>query len=404
MKNQRFIVLFMLLVLLLIAAIVLPTFSKTSPTSNSEELDLVEEAWQVINTDYVDKAKLNLEELSAGAIKGMLEAVNDPYTAYYDANEYRMIRELNIEGSYGGIGTVVTIADGNLTVVAPIEGTPAARAGLKPRDRILEIDGETTQGMSLEEAVLRIQGEPGTQVTLKVLHKGEEIPETMVITREEININSVYPEVITDTPVLTPTPAPTVTPLTGDIARIRITYFSSRTGDEIATALKDVIDGGVSGIILDLRDDPGGVLDSAIKVASQFLKEGIVLYTVDSNGDRENWDVIKGGLATDLPLAVLVNENSASASEVVAGALQDYDRGLLIGTKTYGKGSINHFRELSDGSAIYITIGRWYTPNGRQIEGNGLIPDVVVERTEQDIQEGKDPQLDKAVEYIKSKL
>ena len=404
MKNQRFIVLFMLLVLLLIAAIVLPTFSKTSPTSNNEELDLVEEAWQVINTDYVDKAKLNLEELSAGAIKGMLEAVNDPYTAYYDANEYRMIRELNIEGSYGGIGTVVTIADGNLTVVAPIEGTPAARAGLKPRDRILEINGETTQGMSLEEAVLRIQGEPGTQVTLKVLHKGEEIPETMVITREEININSVYPEVITDTPVLTPTPAPTVTPLTGDIARIRITYFSSRTGDEIATALKDVIDGGVSGIILDLRDDPGGVLDSAIKVASQFLKEGIVLYTVDSNGDRENWDVIKGGLATNLPLAVLVNENSASASEVVAGALQDYDRGLLIGTKTYGKGSINHFRELSDGSAIYITIGRWYTPNGRQIEGNGLIPDVVVDRTEQDIQEGKDPQLDKAVEYIKSKL
>jgi len=404
MKNQRFIVLFMLLVLLLIAAIVLPTFSKTSPTSNNEELDLVEEAWQVINTDYVDKAKLDLEELSAGAIKGMLEAVNDPYTAYYDATEYRMIKELSIEGSYGGIGTVVTIADGNLTVVAPIEGTPAARAGLKPRDRILEIDGETTQGMSLEEAVLRIQGEPGTQVTLKVLHKGEEIPETMVITREEININSVYPEVITDTPVLTPTPAPTVTPLTGDIARIRITYFSSRTGDEIATALKDVIDGGVSGIILDLRDDPGGVLDSAIKVASQFLKEGIVLYTVDSNGDRENWDVIKGGLATDLPLAVLVNENSASASEVVAGALQDYDRGLLIGTKTYGKGSINHFRELSDGSAIYITIGRWYTPNGRQIEGNGLIPDVVVERTEQDIQEGKDPQLDKAVEYIKSKL
>lgn len=404
MKNQRFIVLFMLLVLLLIAAIVLPTFSKTSPTSNNEELDLVEEAWQVINTDYVDKAKLDLEELSAGAIKGMLEAVNDPYTAYYDATEYRMIKELSIEGSYGGIGTVVTIADGNLTVVAPIEGTPAARAGLKPRDRILEIDGETTQGMSLEEAVLRIQGEPGTQVTLKVLHKGEEIPETIVITREEININSVYPEVITDTPVLTPTPAPTVTPLTGDIARIRITYFSSRTGDEIATALKDVIDGGVSGIILDLRDDPGGVLDSAIKVASQFLKEGIVLYTVDSNGDRENWDVIKGGLATDLPLAVLVNENSASASEVVAGALQDYDRGLLIGTKTYGKGSINHFRELSDGSAIYITIGRWYTPNGRQIEGNGLIPDVVVERTEQDIQEGKDPQLDKAVEYIKSKL
>jgi carboxyl-terminal processing protease len=161
---------------------------------------------------------------------------------------------------------------------------------------------------------------------------------------------------------------------------------------------------GARGIVLDFRDNPGGVVDSAVTVASQFLKEGTVLYALDSEGRKVSWDVESGGLATDLPLAVLVNGNSASASEVVAGALQDYERAPLIGNQTFGKGSINHFRQLSDGSAIYISIGRWYTPNGRQIEGQGLTPDMVVERTEQDVQQGKDPQLDKAIEYIKSKL
>jgi carboxyl-terminal processing protease len=165
-----------------------------------------------------------------------------------------------------------------------------------------------------------------------------------------------------------------------------------------------VLASGAKGIVLDLRDNPGGVLDSAVTVASQFLKDGIVLYELDSNDEKQTWDVKPGGLATDVPLAVLVNGNSASASEVVAGALQDYGRAPLIGNQTFGKGSINHFRQLSDGSAIYISIGRWYTPNGRQIEGNGLTPDIVVDRTEQDIQQGKDPQLDRAIEYIESKL
>jgi carboxyl-terminal processing protease len=237
-----------------------------------------------------------------------------------------------------------------------------------------------------------------------VLHQGEENSLTLVITRAEIDVASVYPEIIKDTSTPTTTPAPTVTPLPNGIALITITYFSSRTGDETVSALKDMLASGARGIVLDLRDNPGGVLDSAVTVASQFLKEGTVVYALDSEGRKVSWDVEPGGLATDLPLAVLVNGNSASASEVVAGALQDYGRGLLIGTETFGKGSVNHFRELSDGSAIYISIGRWYTPNGRQIEGQGLTPDMVVERTEQDVQQGKDLQLDKAIEYIKSKL
>jgi carboxyl-terminal processing protease len=404
------------LLLLIVAVVLLVTslgascdFSSLSgSTPTPKQLGVVDEAWNTILNDYVDRDKVDLDALSSSAIKAMLESIHDPYAAYFDAVEYKTIKQINIEGAYGGIGAVVTIADGNLTVIAPIAGTPAEREGIKPQDKILEIDGNSTQGMSLEEAVLKIQGKTGTQVTLQVLHQGEEAPITLVITREEINLPSVYPEIIqgkgNGNATTTPTPAPTVTPLPNGIALITITYFSSRTGDETVSALKDMLASGARGIVLDFRDNPGGVLDSAVAVASQFLKEGIVLYALDSNGNKETWDVKPGGLATDLPLAVLVNGNSASASEVVAGALQDYERAPLIGNQTFGKGSINHFRQLSDGSAIYISIGRWYTPNGKQIEGQGLTPDIVVERTEQDVQQGKDPQLDKAIEYIKSKL
>jgi len=378
--------------------------SLQGPTATPQQLGVIDEAWNAILNDYVDKDKVDLDALSSSAIKAMLESIHDPYAAYFDAAEFKKIEQMSVQGIYGGIGAMVAIKDGQLTVIAPIAGTPAEKAGIKPGDKILGIDGNSTAGMSLEEAVLKVQGDPGTKVTLQVLHQGEETPITLVITREEINLPSVYPEIgnVTSTP--SATPSPPVTPLPSGIAVITITYFSERTGDEITSALRDVLARGAKGIVLDLRDNPGGILDSAVTVASQFLKQGIVLYALDSSGEKQTWDVKPGGLATDLPLAVLVNGNSASASEVVAGALQDYGRAPLIGNQTFGKGSINHFRQLSDGSAIYISIEHWYTPNGRQIEGNGLTPDIVVNTTEQDIQQGKDPQLDRAIEYIKSKL
>jgi carboxyl-terminal processing protease len=399
------------LLLLIVAVVLLVTslgascnFSSLSgPTATPKELGVIEEAWNTVLNDYVDRDNVDLKALSSSAINAMLESIHDPYAAYFNPAEYKIIKQINLEGTFGGIGAVVTIRDGNITVIAPIAGTPAEREGIKPQDKILEIDGNSTEGMSLEEAVLKIHGDPGTQVTIQVLHQGEETPVNLVITREEINVSSVYPEIIQGNSTPMPTLVPTVTPMPNGIALITITYFSSRTGDEIVSALKDMLTRGASGIVLDLRDNPGGVVDSAVTVASQFLKEGTVLYALDSEGKKVTWDVEPGGLAIDLPLAVLVNGNSASGSEVVAGALQDYGRGLLLGTKTFGKGMVDHFRQLSDGSAIYISIGRWYTPNGRQIEGNGLTPDIVVERTEQDVQQGKDPQLDQAIEYIKSK-
>jgi carboxyl-terminal processing protease len=241
--------------------------------------------------------------------------------------------------------------------------------------------------MSLTEAAYKIQGEPGTQVTLKVLHIDEEEPVILVITREIIEVDSVFSEIRDD-----------------NIVYIQITFFSERTSTEIVAVLKEVLAQNIAGIILDLRDNPGGPVNSAVSVASQFLKEGTVLYAVDSNGKKQTWSVERGGLATGQPLMVLVNSSSASASEVVAGALQDYGRAVIIGTQTFGKGSINLLKDLSDGSAIYITIGRWFTPNGRQIEGQGLTPDIIIDRTGDEIAQGKDPQLDRAVEYLKSQL
>ncbi len=379
----------LLLLMALVVALVVGSYGPSwfSLSRTQPEFELVEEAWQVIINDYVDSDEIDLERLSQGAIEGMIKALDDPYSAYFDAERYEL-SQYSLQGSFGGVGIEVTVdEEGELVVVAPIVGTPAQRAGIMPGDRILAIDGEKTEGMHFIEAVLKIRGELGTQVTLRVLHEGEDVPQDYVITREEINAASVLPKM-----------------LPGNIAHIEVGHFTSRTGSEITSALEDIIADDVSGIILDLRDNPGGVLKAAVAVASQFLEEGIVVYVIDGEGNEEEWRVEKGGLATKLPLVVLVNSNSASSSEVVAGALQDHMRGIVIGTQTLGKGTVNHFRELSDGSAIYITSARWYTPNRQQIEGQGITPDEIIEITEDDLARGYDPQLERAIEYIEGQL
>jgi carboxyl-terminal processing protease len=319
----------------------------------------------------------------------MIDALDDPYSAYFDAELYQRNKdrlEGTLETSFEGIGAMITVnEEGKLLVVAPIAGSPAQRAGILPGDTILKIDGNTTEGMELIEAVLKVRGEPGTQVTLTVVHEGDSEPVDLVITREEITITSVL-----------------ATMLPGDIAYVQISYFSNKTGSELISTLDNVIDSGAKGIILDLRNNGGGVLTAAVTVASQFLTEGVVVYVVDAGGSEEALEVESGGVATNLPLAVLVNGGSASASEVVAGAIQDHGRGPIIGTTTFGKGAVNHFRQLEDGSAIYITSGRWFTPSRREIEGQGITPDMIVEITDGDIQSGTDPQLQRAIEHIES--
>ena len=348
-----------------------------------EEFNTLGEVWELLSEDYVNNEALDPEELSRGAIEGMLEALGDPYTSYLES--YQLVLS-NLEGSFEGIGAIVSMEDGELTVVSPIAGGPAERQGVRAGDKILEVDGEPTSEMNLMEAVLKVRGDKGTTVTLLILHQGETTPVSIEIVREEIKLDSVYLDMLAE-----------------DIAHIRITYFAERTPDELTSALNDARQSGAWSIILDLRGNPGGYLNVVVDMASEFLDGGIILYEADGEGDIiKEWPASSGGLATDLPLIVLVDGGSASGSEVLAAALRDHGRAMLIGTKTYGKGSVNILHRLSDGSALYVTTERWLTPDRHLIEGVGLIPDIEVEITAEDIASGRDPQLEFAIEYLQA--
>jgi carboxyl-terminal processing protease len=262
-----------------------------------------------------------------------------------------------LEGKFEGIGAHIAVRDEQIMIIAPIADSPAAKAGIKAGDVILAINGRSALGMSIAEAVLSIRGPRGTSVSLLILHQGETEPEEIEIVRAEIKLPSVHFE------------------MREDIAYINITYFSERTDGELSSVLQSITREAATGIILDLRSNPGGLLQAVIDVASRFLKEGVVVNVVDNQGEHTAIMVEPNGVATDLPLVVLVDSYSASGSEVLAGALQDYARATIAGTRTYGKGSINVLRQLKDGSGLYITTARWLTPNGRLIEGMGIEPD-----------------------------
>jgi carboxyl-terminal processing protease len=346
-----------------------------------DEFNALRDIWNILSDDYVNNEALDPEELSKGAIEGMLEALGDPYTSYIENYDLAVS---GLQGSFEGIGAVISVKNSELTVVSPIAGGPAERQGVRSGDKILKVDGEPTSNMSLIQAVLKIRGEKGSTVTLLILHQDENTPVEVEIIREEIEIDSVYLDMLPD-----------------NIAHLQITYFAEKTPGEFTTALNNALQSGALGIILDLRGNSGGYLYVVADVASEFLDGGIVLYEADNAGDIiEEWTASTGGLVTDMPLVVLVDGGSASGSEVLAGALQDRGRATLIGTKTYGKGSVNVLHQLSDNSAIYVTTARWLTPDRHLIEGKGITPDIEVEITEEDISSGLDPQLESAIEYL----
>ena len=333
--------------------------SRMAPSS-SYGLALVEQAWNIIFRDYVDRDKLDATTLSHAAIKGMVEALDDPYTSYLDAETYQLSLS-NLEGRFEGIGAHVAIEDGQLLIIAPIDDSPAAKAGIRAGDIILEINGRPASEMSLTEAVLSIRGPEGTSVRLLILHQDETEPEEIEIVRAEIELSSVSFEMM------------------DDIAYIRITQFSERTKEEFRPVLQSIIQEAATGIILDLRSNPGGTLQTVIEIASHFLPEGVVVNIVDSQGRSSASTVKPDTIVTHLPMIVLVDSFSASGSEVLAGALQDHGRAAIAGTRTYGKGSVNIIRQLKDGSGLAITTARWLTPNGNLIEGEGLHPDYELE-------------------------
>ena len=322
----------------------------------------VEQAWDMILNDYVEKDKVDVDQLSQAAIEAMLELLDDPYTTFLDKESYQLSFG-DLEGKFEGIGAVITVNEGDqIVVVAPITGTPAAEAGIQPGDAILEVDGVSTSGMDLYEVILKVRGPKGTSISLLVLHLGETEPVEIEIIRDEITVESVSFE------------------MKDDIAYVRIHEFNEQTNEELLPVLEAINAANASGIIIDLRSNPGGLLQTVIDVTSRFLDEGLLVISIrDNEGNLEKLKANNQRITTDLPMVVLVDSFSASGSEVLAGALQDHGRATVAGSTTYGKGSVNYLQQLADGSGIYITAARWLTPNGNLIEGEGIAPDVELE-------------------------
>ena len=344
------------------------------------EFGRLAEVWKLLQERHIDRADLDGKTLSDGAIRGMLRALDDPYAGYLTREQFTRESQ-DITGFFGGIGAEVGMRNGRITIIAPIPDTPAEEAGIRPGDVILEIDGETTQGVSILEAVYKIRGEQGTTVELLVLHRNSGESETIVITRGVIPLTSVR-----------------LLMQVGGIGHLRLSGFMGATADDLKEALDRFERSQGAGLILDLRNNPGGLVSSVVDVSSQFLEGGqLVLYQIDAEDRRRDWNTKSGGKALDVPLVVLVNEFSASASEVFAGAIMDHDRATVIGTATFGKGSVGNLWPLEDGSGINFTVARWFTPNGTLIEGEGITPNVLAEVPEG---EADDTQLDQAIELL----
>ena len=325
------------------------------------ELGTVGEAYRILLDEHVDHEELDPKNLSEGAIRGMLEALEDPHASYLSAEQHSREQE-GYRGYFEGIGAQVTLTEAGLTVIAPIPGAPAEEAGIRAGDLILAVDGEDIDGLTLIESVNLIRGPGGTEVTLLVRHVGEFEDVSITVTRGRIPIESATFRMLED-----------------GIGHLWIYSFSNTTEDEVRRALDELEAADGRGLILDLRNNPGGLLASVITVTDLFLESGTILYEIDAEGDRSDYEAARRGPATDVPLVVVVNQFSASASEIMAGAIQTSGRATVVGTSTFGKGSVNIARELSDGSAIYFTIRRWYLSDGTQIEGEGVTPDIEIE-------------------------
>jgi carboxyl-terminal processing protease len=293
-----------------------------------------------------------------------------------------------LQGSYEGIGAYVDLDGEFLTIVSPIEGSPAAAAGLQPGDKVIAIDGQDMTGVPPEEARSKIIGPEGTQVTLLVARDGELKPLEFTITRAKIAMHSAEGKM-----------------LENGIGYIDINTFGDQTTAELRQALDQLLPQNPKGLIIDLRNNPGGYLTTAVEVSSEFIDKGVILYEKYGNGKMDEHDALGKGRATDIPLVVLINEGSASASEILAGALQDYGRAKLVGVQSYGKGSVQNWQPLSNNQgAARVTIAKWLTPKERAIDHVGLAPDVNVEMTEEDFKANRDPQLDAAIQTLKAVL
>jgi carboxyl-terminal processing protease len=358
--------------------------SANTPTDLEELFKPFWETWDIVQDQYVDQP-VDQEAMMRGAIDGMLQSLGDPHTSYMDPDQYKQAN-MPMDGEYEGIGAWVDTTGDYVKIVSPMPDSPAEKAGLKANDIIVKVNGEDMTGIDGNLVLRQILGPAGTDVTLSIQRESLEEPFDVTITRAKIVMPSVTGEMIE-----------------GDIAYIQLYTFGEKTTSELRETLKELMAQNPKGLILDLRNNGGGYLNTAIEVVSQFIGKGVVMYEEYGDGRQKSFEAQSGGLATEIPMVVLVNEGTASASEITAGAIQDYARGQLVGVTTYGKGSVQNWIPLQDEKgAVRVTIARWLTPKERQINEIGLVPDIEVTISDEDITNEVDPQLAKAVEILKN--
>jgi carboxyl-terminal processing protease len=344
----------------LVVAELLP-FRRAGPAAEPD-FKLVSEAWNTISKQYVDRQALQSKKLTYGAISGMVNALGDTGHSTFLSPEMLGIESRFLQGSISGIGAQIKVKDGHIVILAPLDGSPAQKAGLQSGEIILKVNGTDISGLPVEQAVSRIAGNPGTSVTLTILSPKTEQTREVVIVRAKVDVKNVRWEALPGSKA----------------AHLRVAGFSQGVAKEVRKALEQVGNQGLTGIILDLRDNPGGVLNEAVGTASEFLSSGSVVLKRDAGGDVEAIPVQPGGLATKIPLVVLINGGTASGSEIIAGALRDAHRAKLVGEKTFGTGTVLQKFGLSDGSAMLLAVAEWITPAGNVIWHKGIEPDVGV--------------------------
>ena len=362
-------------------------FNRISPF-NVRSLWLLRQVRYIIESYQVDAKDKPVEEedLLHGAAKGMVEAWKDPYTRFVTPKRLKD-EEIDLEGKYGGLGMYIGDREGQVLVISPMEDSPAERAGLKPKDHIVKIDNEVVLGWTSDRVVQKLRGDPDTKVTVWVRREGEEELLSFEITREIIKLHSVRNEMLSD-----------------DIGYLKLTQFKQNTYEEARSAVREMMRQGMRALILDLRNNGGGLLDASVKIVSMFVRDGLVVETKGrSERANEKYYADRGKYLTNMPMIVMINGGSASASEIVAGALNDRGRAKLLGEKSFGKGSVQSLFPLTDGSGVYVTIARYYTPSGKVIDHVGLSPDIEV-KGEPSKDKAEDEQLQRAITEIKKQM
>lgn len=359
----------------------------TGRVSTSDVGDL-ESVWNAIHQKYVN-SNVNDATLVQGAIAGLVNGLNDPYSEYFTPAESKDF-EREITGTFEGVGMEVGYKNDQPAVIAPLPGSPAERAGLRAGDFILTIDGQDATKMKVDEVVSKIRGRAGTFVTLTVQRDGQAAPLSLKITRQTIKVDSVTTKTFANPK--------------GAVGYVRISSFNADTGRAFQQAVRNLLGQSMRGLIIDLRNNPGGYLDQSVKVASVVIDHGPIVSEIGRDGSKKTLTAEGGALLDKLPVVVLVNKGSASASEIVAGALQDSGRATVIGEQTFGKGSVQDYETLDDGSSLKLTVAKWYTPKGRSISEQGITPDIAVTLSDDDYSHNRDPQLDKAKAIVEGKL